>query len=123
MTLHRNAKLGLAGRLALVQAIEGGMSMKAAAAAFSVSPATAHRWWHRWREASEPARSSLTSQLAISRTIWKPEAAPSPRGSCGGSSLVSFSIGPGVKAGRECSLTKGREVSGEAEFDGVWKTC
>ena len=24
------------------------MSLKAAAAAFSVSPATAHRWWHRW---------------------------------------------------------------------------
>jgi len=59
MMLHRNAKLGLAGRLALVQAIEGGMSMKAAAAAFSVSPATAHRWWHRWREAGEQARSSL----------------------------------------------------------------
>ena len=59
MTLHRNAKLGLAGRLALVQAINDGMSIKAAAAAFSVSPATAHRWWHRWREASEPARSSL----------------------------------------------------------------
>jgi len=59
MTLHRNAKLGLAGRLALVQAIEGGMSMKAAAAAFSVSPATAHRWWHRWQEAGEQARSSL----------------------------------------------------------------
>ena len=59
MTFHRNAKLGLAGRLALVQAIEGGMSMKAAAAAFSVSPATAHRWWHRWLEASESTRSSL----------------------------------------------------------------
>jgi transposase InsO family protein len=63
MMLHRNAKLGLAGRFALVQAIEGGMSMKAAAAAFSVSPATAHRWWHRWREASEPARSSLACLL------------------------------------------------------------
>src|SRR5438876_8540329 len=59
MRLHRNAKLGLAGRLALVQAIERGMSMKAAAAAFSVSPATAHRWWHRWREGSGQARSSL----------------------------------------------------------------
>jgi transposase-like protein len=56
MTLHRNAKLGLAGRFALVQAIEAGMSMNAAAAAFSVSPATAHRWWHRWREATELAR-------------------------------------------------------------------
>jgi transposase InsO family protein len=50
MLLHANAKLGLAGRLALVRAIEGGLSLKAAAAAFSVSPATAHRWWHRWLE-------------------------------------------------------------------------
>jgi transposase InsO family protein len=48
MYLHANAKLGLAGRLALVAAIEEGLSLKAAAAAFSVSPATAHRWWHRW---------------------------------------------------------------------------
>jgi len=46
--LHRNAKLGLAGRRALVAAVEGGLSMKAAAAAFNVSPATVHRWWHRW---------------------------------------------------------------------------
>jgi transposase len=58
MMLHRNAKLGLAGRLALVQAIEGGMSMKAAAAAFSVSPATAHRWSHRWRAASAQERAT-----------------------------------------------------------------
>src|SRR5437588_11965741 len=48
MYLHANAKLGLAGRVALVRAIEGGLSLKAAAAAFSVSPATVHRWWHRW---------------------------------------------------------------------------
>ena len=48
MYLHANAKLGLGGRLALVRAIEDGLSLKAAAAAFSVSPATAHRWWHRW---------------------------------------------------------------------------
>lgn len=43
MQLHRNAKLGLRGRPELVLAIERGMSLKAAAAAFSVSPATAHR--------------------------------------------------------------------------------
>src|SRR6266850_3588369 len=48
MLLHANAKLGLAGRVALVRAIEDGLSLKAAAAAFNVSPATAHRWWHRW---------------------------------------------------------------------------
>jgi transposase InsO family protein len=59
MRFHRNAKLGLAGRLALVRAIEDGLSLKAAAVAFSVSPATAHRWWHRWRDASAEARSTL----------------------------------------------------------------
>src|SRR5258706_5994129 len=48
MSFHRNARLGLAGRLALVRVVEDGLSLKAAAAAFSVSPATAHRWWHRW---------------------------------------------------------------------------
>ena len=48
MYLHANAKLGLAGRLALVAAIDEGMTLRAAAAAFSVSPATVHRWWHRW---------------------------------------------------------------------------
>src|SRR5205814_9913062 len=30
--------------------IESGMTLKQAAACFSVSPATAHRWWHRWLE-------------------------------------------------------------------------
>ena len=77
MYLHANAKLGLAGRLALVRAIEEGLSLKAAAAAFSVSPATAHRWWHRWLEgghersalldrSSRPRRSPrlLASELA-----------------------------------------------------------
>jgi transposase InsO family protein len=63
MSFHRNAKLGLAGRYALVSAVAGGMSLKAAAAAFSVSPATAHRWWHRWREAGEEARASLSCLL------------------------------------------------------------
>jgi transposase InsO family protein len=60
MYLHANAKLGLAGRFALVRAIEEGMSLKAAAAAFGVSPATAHRWWHRWRQAGGEARRTLS---------------------------------------------------------------
>jgi len=36
MHLHANAKLGLAGRLALVRAIEDGLSLKQAAACFQV---------------------------------------------------------------------------------------
>src|SRR5216684_772455 len=63
MYLHANAKLGLAGRLALVNAVEDGLSLKAAAAAFHVSPATVHRWWHRWLEAGEEARATLACLL------------------------------------------------------------
>jgi transposase InsO family protein len=59
MYLHANAKLGLAARFALVQAIEGGCSIRAAAQRFNVSPATAHRWWHRWSDAAEEARRTL----------------------------------------------------------------
>ena len=58
MKVHANAALGPAGRLALVEAIESGMTQKAAAAAFCVAPATAHRWWHRWRLADEAERQS-----------------------------------------------------------------
>ena len=32
--------------------IERGATLRAAAAALNVAPATAHRWWHRWRQAS-----------------------------------------------------------------------
>lgn len=47
MVVHGNAKLGPAGRLALTEAIVDGMRQKGAASAFCVSPATAHRCWHR----------------------------------------------------------------------------
>ena len=59
MIVHANAKLGLAGRLALVREIERGASFRVAAARCGVSPATAHRWWQRWRQAGERERSSL----------------------------------------------------------------
>ena len=58
MDIHANAALGPAGRLALVQAIESGMTLRAAAAALNVAPATAHRWWHRWLGADHEQRRS-----------------------------------------------------------------
>ncbi len=54
----RRCKLGLAGRLELVRLVEGGASLRSAARALGVAPATAHRWWHRWQAASERERSS-----------------------------------------------------------------
>ena len=52
-------KLGLAGRLELVRRIEAGATMRQAAACLGVAPATAHRWWSRWRAADEEQRASL----------------------------------------------------------------
>ena len=54
----RRCKLGLAGRLELVLLVEQGSTLRAAAAALNVAPATAHRWWHRWRDASPQERAS-----------------------------------------------------------------
>jgi transposase InsO family protein len=59
MELHRNAKLGLSGRFALVQARERGLPVREVARRFSVSPATVSRWSCRWRAASEEERRSL----------------------------------------------------------------
>jgi transposase len=56
----RRCKLGLLGRLELVRLIEQGATLRAAAAALGVAPATAHRWWHRWRAATEGERASLS---------------------------------------------------------------
>ena len=60
MQIHGRAKLGPAGRLALCEAVEGGMTFRQAAALLNVSPATAHRWWHRYCDASAQKRHSLT---------------------------------------------------------------
>jgi len=51
-------RLGLGGRLELVRLIEQGSTLWAAAAALNVAPATAHRWWQRWRVASDEERAS-----------------------------------------------------------------
>ena len=59
MQTHRNAKLGLSGRYALVQEIEGGLSIRQAARRHGVSPATACKWRRRWREARPQERQTL----------------------------------------------------------------
>ena len=55
----RRCKLGLQGRLELVELISAGATFRAAAAALGVAPATAHRWWGRWQAAEETERASL----------------------------------------------------------------
>jgi transposase InsO family protein len=57
-------RLGLGGRRELVRLIEEGASLRAAARRLGVAPATAHRWWHRWRAASAPERASLACLAA-----------------------------------------------------------
>ena len=47
MNTHPRAKLGPAARRELCELIEAGVTIRGAARAFRVSPATAHKWWHR----------------------------------------------------------------------------
>lgn len=92
MNLHANAKLGLAGRRELVAAIEAGASMRAAAVAFAVSPATAHRWWHRFLEGDSLAdRSSRPHRQP--RRLSPAEEAPILR------ARRETNLGPGRLAG------------------------
>src|SRR4051812_489372 len=51
-------KLGLQGRFELMRLTEAGATLRAAATAVGVAPATAHRWWHRWRNPSQAERVS-----------------------------------------------------------------
>src|SRR5829696_4172378 len=93
MNLHANAKLGLAGRRELVLAIESGMSLQRAAACFSVSPATAHRWWHRWLESGR-------SQAALADRSSRPLRQPRK--------LSAAEEEPILRARRETNLGPGR---------------
>ena len=52
-------KLGLAGRISLVRFVSDGGSLRGSARKHGVSPATAHRWWHRWITATEAERISF----------------------------------------------------------------
>lgn len=107
MDLHRNAKLGLSGRYALVCAVERGLSLKAAAASFNVSPATAHRWWHRWLDGGR-----LVSALVdrSSRPVRQPRR------------LSAAEEEPILRARRETNLGPGRlaGIVGRARST-VWK--
>jgi transposase InsO family protein len=57
--------------LELVLLVERGSTLRAAAAALNVAPATAHRWWHRWNQASEDervSRSCLSTRRPVPRS-------------------------------------------------------
>lgn len=70
MQIHGRAKLGPAGRLALCEAIERGRTFRQAAAMMGVAPATAHRWWCRYRDALPAERHSL---------VWARDRSSRPR--------------------------------------------
>ena len=59
MIQHRNPKLGLAGRVALVQAIAGGMSLWAAAAASTVWKVLRRHGLSRPQRTPKPVRVAL----------------------------------------------------------------
>jgi transposase InsO family protein len=73
MGLHRNARLGLAGRRALVADVEAGVSCREAARRRGVSPTTACKWWRRWAEA--PLEERL-SHVCLEDRSSRPQRSP-----------------------------------------------
>jgi transposase InsO family protein len=73
MHYHANAKLGLAGRHALVLEVEHGCSLREAARRFGVAPATACKWWRRWRDASDEER---TTRSCLQDRSSRPQRSP-----------------------------------------------
>jgi hypothetical protein len=50
---HANARFTPAGRLLIVQRVEGGMPQDHVAGQMGLSLATVAKWWHRWVEHGE----------------------------------------------------------------------
>jgi transposase InsO family protein len=96
MDVHANAKLGLAGRRELVLAIEGGLSLKRGAARFSVSPATAHRWWHRWLD-GDRQQAALVDRS--SRPLRQPRRLSADQEAVIVRARLQTNLGPGRLAG------------------------
>lgn len=77
MGLHRNARLGLAGRRLLVADVAAGCSCREAARRRGVSATTACKWWHRWQAASGEDRRSLAClEDRSSRPLRSPRLLP-----------------------------------------------
>ena len=97
MKVHANAALGPAGRRQLCDLVDRGMTLRAAAAALNVSPATAHRWWHRCQGASaEELRSGAWLRDRSSRPRRQPRR------------LTAAEEEPILRARRETNLGPGR---------------
>jgi transposase InsO family protein len=97
MKVHANAALGPAGRRQLCDLVDRGMTLRAAAAALNVSPATAHRWWHR-RQAASPGE--LRSGAWLRDRSSRPERQPRR--------LSAAEEEPILRARRETGLGPGR---------------
>ena len=54
MDIHKNARLSLRRREDLVEYVDRGVTLKLAAANFSVTPKTAAKWVHRFRREGPP---------------------------------------------------------------------
>jgi transposase InsO family protein len=76
MRTHPRAKLGLAARHELCLAIERGLSIRAAARLFNVSPATAHKHWHRWLANPSERRTLRCLEDRSSRPLRSPRMLP-----------------------------------------------
>src|ERR1700675_3540750 len=78
MDIHKNARLSLRRREDLVEYVARGVTLKLAAANFSVTPKTAAKWVHRfrregppglWDRSSRPRRSPRRTSFALTEEV------------------------------------------------------
>jgi transposase len=90
----------------LTQAVMDGMTLKQAAACFNVSPATAHRWWHRRLNAT---RQELSSGAWLLDRSSRPHRSPRlldtvEQEHLRGAAAHRLRAGPGGRKNRSSSL-------------------
>lgn len=71
--MHRNAPLTPEGRRRLIERIESGWSVAAAAESMHISRQCAHKWWNRWRNEGEAGLVDRSS-----RPLRSPNQTPAP---------------------------------------------
>jgi transposase len=67
MDIHQNARLTLRSREQLAQAVQQGMTLNAAAAAFKVSRRTAGKWSRRFRQQGRAGRRQVVLLKSVPR--------------------------------------------------------
>src|SRR3954453_5334695 len=119
MGQHVRAALGPAGRVALVELVNSGSTFRQAAACLNVAPATAHRWWWRWRAASSAERVGALGvrSLLAAASMGRAGPMPLPRAPRRPRPPIGYGRGPATSLEGVSAVARAREVVVQIDGD------